>query len=291
MNIFIVMKELRLTVIEPLYCDLFKKNTYSMNVDYIVSSLITEYDISKGNISIMRYLNIIDDALYWELYNAPKQERVVRVGLMMRENKEINKAVNDGFIEAKRLLFDANRIQEQEVQAIRNDAVYIINRKLQYTQFGPITFMEKNVYNEYFKIAKKDYYYFYDPITQLERLEVKGINDAVLPLHEKYMLDFIKAIMWSVQNEPIEEAIGMIQAFDEKYKNFELDSGYYRRFDSESKFQTRRMSKYNTFKLDYLLNEEEKVYLDISYNHQIIEGLYRICSSIYFSNRRKYNWK
>ena len=274
-------------MIEPLYSDLFKKHNYVMNVDYIVSSLITEYDISKGNISILRYMNLIDEGLYWELYNAPKQERVVRVGLMMRENKELNKAVNDGFIEAKRLLFDANRIQDQEVQAIRNDAVYIINRKLDYTNFGPIQFMEKNVYNEYFKIAKKEYYYFFDPITQFERLDVKGINDAVLPLHEKYMLEFIKTIMWSVQNEPIEEAIGMIQAFDEKYKNFELESGFYRRFDSESKFQTRRMSKYNTFKLDYLLNENEKIYLDISYNHQIIEGLYRICSSIYFANNRR----
>ena len=274
-------------MIEPLYSNLFQKNTYVMNVDYIVSSLITEYDMSKGNISILRYMNLIDDNLYWELYNAPKQERVVRIGLMLRENKELNKAINDGFIEAKRLLFESNRIQDREVQAIRNDAVYLINRKLNYTQFGPITFMEKNIYNEYFKIAKKEYYYYFDPITQFEKLDIKGINDAVLPLHEKYMLDFIKAIMWSVQNEPIEEAIGMIKAFDEKYLNFELESGFYRRFDSESKFQTRRMSKYNTFKLDYLLDENEKVYLDISYNHQIIEGLYRICSSIYFANNRK----
>ena len=117
-------------MIEPLYSNLYQKNTYSANLDYIISSIITEYDISKGNISILRYMNVIDDQLYWELYNAPKQERVVRVGLMMRENKDLNRAVNNGFIEAKRLLFEANRIQDREVQSIRNDAVYMINRKL-----------------------------------------------------------------------------------------------------------------------------------------------------------------
>lgn len=273
-------------MIEPLYSNLYQKHIYTANLDYIVSSIITEYDISKGNISILRYMNVIDDQLYWELYNAPKQERVVRVGLMMRENKDLNRAVTNGFVEAKRLLFEANRIQDREVQSIRNDAVFIINRKLPYTSLGLINFVEKNEYTEYFKIDKKEYYYNFNPLTQTETLEVKGISDNILPLHEKYMLDFIKAIMWSVQNEPIENAIDMIKTFDEKYSNYELESGYYRRFDSESKFQTKRMSKYNTFKLDYLLHEEEKVYLDISYNHQIIEGLYRICSNIYFANNR-----
>ena len=46
-----------------------------------------EYDIRKCNISVLRTLNIIDDDTYKRLYDAPRMERQVFVGKMMRDKE------------------------------------------------------------------------------------------------------------------------------------------------------------------------------------------------------------
>ena len=64
----------------------------------------------------------------------------------------------------------------QIILSIKNDAVFIINKKLINIEFGLIKFVEKNIYTSFYKINGIEYYYYYSNFTKEEYLDIKGIS-------------------------------------------------------------------------------------------------------------------
>ena len=81
---------------------------------------------------------------------------------------------------------------------------------MQNTKFGLIEFKCKNRYTSFYKINNLEIFYFYDSFTKNEEIEVKGISDDRLKLHEEYMLQLLKDIFFTVQtvNEKYNEDNG-----------------------------------------------------------------------------------
>ena len=270
--------------------ELYKKINYKSDTPYIISRYIREYDISKANINILYSLKLISEQEYRYLYNANRMERQIRVGLLQQQYPEITKALQEGIIEAKKNFFISNNIQDHQVLAIKNDAIFLIDKIALNTKFGMVEFMNKNTYTSYYKLPYNniELFYYIDMANGVEKLDVKGIKEETLLLHENYFLEFLKVLFCSAETEPIEDVINLLVTFYENYLNLNLDINYYREFNSESCIRLKKMSKLYSFKADFL-EECHKEYIDICYNLNILRHLHQIYSGLLFSRnmRRK----
>ena len=162
---------------------LWEKTNYTSSISYLTNVFITEYDIEKANINVLYTKGMIPKDIYEWLYSAEKMVREKYIGMLQRDNLEYTRILKEGIMEAKKLLFEANQINDNEVLSIRNDAVYVINRTLEHTRFGLINFKKKETYTSFYQIKDKEFYYYYNRINKIEYIEVKGINNSVLKLH------------------------------------------------------------------------------------------------------------
>lgn len=266
---------------------LYEYKNYTADIQYLTNTFVREYDISKANINVLYSNKVIDKNTYEYLYNAERMTRQIFVGKLQQGNPEVTDILQNGIIEAKKQLFESNYIKDYEVLSIKNDAVFIIDRQLKYTDFGLIKFLCKNQYTSFYRINNLELYYYYNTATKEENIDIKGISDEKLKLHDKYMLQLIKDIFYAIQVLGVENAIKMLKDFYFEYINYQLPVEYYRNFNTDSMYRYKFRSKYTD--LSYYLNnatDNIKRDLDINYNLSIITALQKILMSIYFNNHR-----
>lgn len=259
--------------------DFLKGQNYNSEYNLILNSFIREYDLSKANINALYERGVISKDQYDNLYNSDKQIREKTIGLMIRKDQNIYKEIQKGIIDAKRNLIISNNIEPEDIVSIKNDAVFVKNNKLKYTKFGLMDFKLKNTYTLYIKINRYEFYYYYNSFNNEEKLDVKGINDNNLKLHRDYFLDFLLALFNTLQTEGIIQAVNMLQNFSISYIRRELDSNYYRKFNSESNFDLQYYNNTYTWSSIYISDIN---LIDIRFNYEILRDLYGLLLSYYF---------
>lgn len=264
---------------------LWDRTTYTADISYLTNVFIYEYDISKANINILFTKNLIDEETYNFLYNAQRMVRQVYIGKLCRDTS-ISEALKNGIIEAKKYFFEANSIEDKDVLSIKNDAVFIINKRPQITKFGLINFVEKNKYTSFFKFGNMEFYYYYNNINKNEYIDIKGISDNSLKLHEQYMLQLIKDIFYSIQINGPEISIRMLKDAYIDYIQLKLPIGYYRNFNSDSTYHFKFQSPTGTGYTFNDVGEDNKDIIDITYNIMIFAELQRIITSMFFNKMR-----
>lgn len=257
--------------------NLLSNQNYNSEYNFIINSFIREYDISKANINALYERNIISKAEYDQLYNSDKFIREKTIGLKIRKDQNIYKEIQAGIINAKRNLIISNNIDLENIVCIKNDAVFVLDNKLSNTKFGLMEFKLKNTYTLFLKTNKYEFYYYYNPYNNEEKIDIKGINDSVLYLHKDFFLDFLLCLFNTIQIEGIIPAINLIQNFNNLYINKKLDINYYREFNSNSNFNLNlnNMSWYS-------LTINNINFVDIKFNYEIIRDIYGILMDYYF---------
>ena len=255
--------------------DLLQGPNYNSSYNIILNSFIREYDLSKANINALYSRGVIDKAMYDNLYSADKAIREKQIGLMIRSDKNIYKEIQAGIMEAKRNLILSNNIDLEDIVSIKNDAVFVMNNKLENTTFGLMDFKLKNTYTIYIKINRYEFYYYFNSYNQEEKLDVKGINDNKLEYHRNHFMDFLLALFNTLQVDSIIPAVNILQNFSLAYINRQLDPNYYRKFNSESNFDL-----LNGYSSDVYVSDINLI--DIRYNYEILRDLYGVLLSFYF---------
>lgn len=257
--------------------DVLSSTNYNSSYNIILNSFIREYDISKANINVLYERGVIDKATYDNLYNSDKFIREKSIGLMIRKNNKIYSEIQKGITEAKYKLIESNNIDLEDIVSIKNDAVFVMNNKLQNTKFGLIDFKLKNTYTIFLKINRYEFYYYYNSYNKEEKLDIKGINDDKLKIHKNYFMDFLLSLFNTLQLNGIISAVNMIQYFSNLYINRKLSIGYYRKFNSESNFD---------IVCDKTIWSVQSVsdpsIIDIRFNYEIIRNIYGVLMSLYF---------
>lgn len=250
---------------------IWENDTYRAPITFLVGRNIREYDISKGNINILLYFNIINQETYNFLYNLPKMERQVRVGIMQKDPK-IASVISNGFKEMRTLFCIQNNIAENEILAIKKDALYIIDKVPQYTKFKNIEFLCKNLYTSFYYIGGLELYYN----SKYEILDVKGISDNILRYHDNYMKDFLMYMFSLIEKRDYVSAISDLNNFRNDYLNLKLPPGYYREFDNRSLYCTKyKYDGLNSY-IPGIAYDHQLKDLDISFNNNILMELHRI---------------
>lgn len=260
-----------------------KDHYYNPNIPFVLSTFIREYDMSKSNISILRYKGFLDEEGYNYYDSLPKIERQVQIGNILRDNREVINILKSGMIEIRNKFILENNLTPENVLSIKNDAFFIVDKIPSITIFDGVEFKRKNTYTSFYKVLKQEYYYSFEKINQFEYLHVKGISDDKVAIHEKYFLDLLKELFFSAETEPIEETIKLLSVIYESYIKKDLGVEYYREFNPISKIRVNVMG--NQYLTDSL-SEDDKEYIDISYNLSILKQLMKYYSMVVLRYKR-----
>ena len=262
--------------------DLWRNINYKYPLKFCHNTFIREYDMSKANINSLLYTNRISKDYYDYLYQADKQTREIQIGLMIQKDPSIYQSIQEGIMEGKKRLFESNDLKDSDILSIKNDAVFVMRKELQYTAFDNLVFVCKNVYTIYMQILDLEIYYG-DNINMdgslSTNIDVKGINDSlVLNYHSPGILDIISDTCYLIQHDTAMSAIQYLSDIYRRYINRELDINYYREFNYESRFVL------NTYNFRYSLDtidERYKDQIDINRNLLVLRDLLYIVSEIY----------
>lgn len=270
---------------------LYNQSVYHPPIPYLVNTFIYEYDMAKANINSLRSQDLITDEKYNYLYNADRMTRQIEIGNMIRNDKTLAKKLKNGIINGKKMLFEANEIHDWDVLTIKNDAVFVIGRELSHTEFGDYCkFQKKNVYTIFMKLQNLEIYYYDRFINgKLDiTIDVKGIDESLLPLHENGIIDVICSICSFIQRGSIKDALVYITDIYEKYINRALPIEYYREFDYRSQYPF--YTRYSLFYLNHIEPELSGKFInnvDINRNLLIIRDIQFIISNIYTNSMRR----
>lgn len=270
---------------------LWSKKYYTAPIDYITSSFIREYDISKADISIFLSKGVITQEQYNFLYRIPGLARNIQMGILQQEQPELKKVLNCGIEDIRRQFFEVNGIQDQDVLSIKNDAIFLINKVPAVTSFDGVTLKNKNTYTSFYKLPRrfnKEFYYYLDRINDIEKLDIKGMGEREQQVHADYMTEFLLVLFNSIELFPLDDAIQLLQTFYNRYINRELDIGYYRRYDQISGYDVMIETPVirNRYNIKHLSQEHSNL-VDISYNAQMIIEFYKMIASMYFSGTKQ----
>ena len=219
----------------PTYSDYWKRSAYLTKETRIINR-VYEYDIRSANTSALRTAKKLKTSTLDELEQLPRHDREVRIGQMIAQDKSIGKVIKREITRAKRQLFMANHIQDDEVLSIKNDAVFIIGRRLTHTVFGPMEFKEKNIYSGYLYVEKLELYYDRKHRT----VDVKGIKDEVIkdPDHQKGMVSFLSQVMEYLVMDRMPALRRYLISFTDDYKNKRLPVEYYKEMSGDNIYRT-----------------------------------------------------
>lgn len=257
---------------------LYNQMNYKSPYPYIINTFINEYDIKAANINALLSEGMIDRDEYNRYMSMPKKHREIEIGLLSRKDSSVYKTIKKGIIHAKKQLFESNNIDDTKVLSIKNDAVFVMGDPLEYTVFGNYEFKLKNTYNVFLRLDNLEIYYGILPDSGLINIDVKGISDSKLPLHQYGILTVISTVCDLLYRYNHKEAIKYCVDTCRRYLNKQLPYDYYREFDSRSMY--RICTRYQSFYFD-TIDEELFKYVDLNRNLIIFRHILYILSTIH----------
>ena len=222
-------------VLKRTYSDLYKKSSYLTTIP-MIQNRIYEYDIHAANLSMLKQSGKIDPKALAILSKMDKKPREIAVGKMIRTNKQFGVIIKRGILKAREQLFRENQIQDYEVLSIKNDAVFVIGRKLKHTVFGDVEFRLKNQYSMFQNIDKIEFYYD----RRRKRIDIKGVKDEVVehPDHQHGMIQFFMTVFNYASMDQRDDLREYLLEFVHQYKAKELPFQYYRELNSDNIYRT-----------------------------------------------------
>ena len=245
---------------------LYLKDTYlNKDISIISNRRIVEYDLKSANTSLCKEYKLLSDDQISKIENMKKKERVITIGKLQRKDREFNSSFKESFKDIRRRFFYANNLEDKDILAIKKDAIFCLVGCNE-TKFGKCHFVEKNVYTSYMHIDKLELYYnARGESFDKSKLDVKGISDETIHLHDGFMLDFINTIFKKIEEGNEASLFRYINRFVSKYKHLQLPVGYYREFNNTSLIRLNDMDQ--TFEDEtFIPFEHKQEHLNIDYN-------------------------
>lgn len=212
-----------------------KSTWLNPNIEYLFNDDIIEYDIHDAGFSLIQQYQLLPPEKIKELERIPRGiQRHIQVGVLQRDDEEFSKRLTDKFTEVRALFMMMNQLKDDSIISVKKDAIYTIG-KVKRTTFGKVKFMEKNHYSSYIRfpdITNLELYYGENGI------DVKGMGDAAVNRHRLYMLEFLRKIIKSIEEQDSSVKRKFMRFFNQ-YKFDELDEEFYIEFNNVSRDQNK----------------------------------------------------
>ena len=234
---------------------------------------ITEYDMSKANINVLRAYGAITEEEYNKLYILPKIDREREIGMKIRANYQFQEYITEGVSWAKYMFLSMNNVDLDSIIRIANDAIYVDSlTPCMYTSFTKndwtLTFVPKHHFSTYMLL--KDVLFFFGDTGSDYDIEIIGIKDENLKYHEPFIM-FLCKVVDTYYNGGKKMALRYINDFIYDYLHKNLDMGYYREFRSDSCWLL-NMPGLGTYRT--IIQPDNPSQVNISYNYDILRSVY-----------------
>ena len=189
-----------------------------------------------------------------------KDARNKQIGMIQRDDPVFKERLKESFVNIRKVFFETNDIQDNEILAIKKDAIFTLDRHMSQRTFGPVEFVRKNTYTSYLYLNNYEMYIN----SMLRKIDIKGLSDY--EEHRAYMLDFL--ISFCAVNEGASSKklpISRLLTFIDKYRHKDLPAGYYRRLSQENNFII--FDEINEEWVEVNDIDTSKYDVDISYNY------------------------
>ncbi len=244
---------------------LYRKTNYLTPITSVINS-VYEYDIKSAGLSAIKEYKLLGEDVIDKLDLMSKSERNETIGKLKIKNRDLVKNEKRGILTAREEFFKQNHIKDEDVLSIKNDAIFIIGRKIRITDFGKhIRFILKNSYTSYHNISDIEFYYN----KREDILDIKGLAKTIDPSHEKGLKEFLKTVFRYIEYDRLEELKKYLIEYSIKYKSRKLNKEAYKEFNHESKYRY----IHNVDGYFLLLDDIDDSFmdeLDITYNYMFI---------------------
>ena len=221
--------------------ELYRKDTYlNKNIEILLNKIIIEYDLKSANTSLCREYSLIPEKDIEKIEKLNKEKRNKQIGLLQRKDKLFKDYLKSAFVDIRKRFILDNDLDDNDILSIKKDAIFCL-KEVNKTEFGNCIFDLKHKYTSYLYLDKLEFYYnsknkvFGDN----GRLDIKGIGDNELKKHKDYMIDFFMKLFRHLETSDIKSTNRFLSRFITRYKQMELDVGYYREFNQMSKILVR----------------------------------------------------
>ena len=158
------------------------------NIDYLFDVNIYEYDIKSAGLNIIKYYNLLTKKDIEFLEKLDKKERNIKIGLIQKNDKGFTKELLEGFKNVRKMFITENNLNEENILAIRKDAIFVIDEKCRISNFRNIEFTLKNQYTSYLRLNKIDFLIN----SNTGKIDIKGFGqDEILEQIHLYHDDFV----------------------------------------------------------------------------------------------------
>lgn len=209
----------------------------------------------------MKTFHLLPESEIQLIESMDKKDRVIFVGKLMQKDKGFAKKLETGFNDVVNQFISENKLdREDDITDIRRDAVYVVNKPILHPKIGECNFIAKNRYHGFIRCSSLEFLFRDDGI------DVKGLNDVILPKFEMGPLSMIQDI-YDACSEFRMNRFRVNQYFKRllvAYKQRELPLEYYREFNSTARF---KLNMYGKVFLSDDVSESDIDFLDISYNY------------------------
>ena len=207
---------------------LYTKHNYTRkDITIIRNTMIREYDIKSAGLNILYNKEYVDEETYNHLMSIDKLERNIIIGKWLRENTSVNKEMMDEFIRIRKAFFEMNNLEDDNVLAIKKDAIFVIDRVLSGLQFENYLFVAKDEYTDFILMNKKEYYYN----KYTNELVVKGFSQETKEFQKDYYFLLIKTLL-NIPNP--KDRFKCLIIFKDDFLNRRLSKEYYKSIESNA---------------------------------------------------------
>lgn len=187
---------------------------------FMFRSNIVEYDMQSASLAVSERYGLIDPITLEQLRNTPKADRVKKVGLMQRDNKEFSDNMINGIIKTRQEFLDINNIQESDILCLHSDAVIFNTTSNIQSKIDNVEFIKKHQWSSYLLYNGVEIYYGDGAITY------KGIPKQILQMHTLGINKFLLKIFSMVESYD-DSIIEYLTKFQKKYLMNRLPEYYY----------------------------------------------------------------
>jgi hypothetical protein len=241
---------------------LYKKHNYlDKNKRCIISLPIRAYDMVAGGYSVLKREKVFSQEEMEYLDNTSKFKRNYYIGNKVRK-ENLSEVLMNGFIKARKLFIEANKITDDEILSIKKDAIFLVNKPARYLSFRDegLEFRLEESYSSYYYINDMEIYFS----NNNSLINIKGINDDMLEKHREFFLDDLVKIFKLVEGRDIGRRNMFIKSYRDLYLKKELDIGCYRQLDQLSMFLYKDQIANSRILIDDI---DDISKIDITYNY------------------------
>jgi len=193
---------------------------------------IWEYDMTSAGFTMAKKSGLLHKEEIKFLENLPKQKRVVELGLMLRDDPDLLKAVEYGIRKTIKKFCISNEINESDIISIKRDAVFS-TRPAPILEIDGAKLHEANKYTSFFLFNRTELYWN----TEKNKASWKGLGKEVVKRDSPYFLKFLLNIIKSCEKGSARDIAYKLNNYRIQYISLKLEKECYRECNKDGMYR------------------------------------------------------